>query len=161
MHEAHQVYRVWSSGSLFIWMHHASVFFSVFFNKNPPQSRDLSDSCLRDGASKSHQRVHKSRIQIAAAAVVKPLCFFILMENSKKNKKELRINQSSYPSDTHCVVLQHSIMRITFTISPLWFCWCAWFIYDVSHLQFILLLFPLTLYGFCTDVRIYAAIGCV
>ena len=43
--------------------------------------------------------------------------FFILME--QQNKKELRINQSLYPSDTHCVV-QHSIMRITFTISPLW-----------------------------------------
>lgn len=55
---------------------------------------------LRDGAAKSHQRVHKSPIQIAAAAAVKALYYYIFYFRNKKREGALRINQSSYPSDT-------------------------------------------------------------
>ena len=128
------------------------LFFVFFFNKNPPQSRDLSDSCLRDGASKSHQRVHKSRIQIAAA-VVKPLFLFYTNGTAKQKGAS---NQSILISVRHtlcCTAFNNAYYIYNFP--PVALCWCAWFIYDVSHLQFILslLLFPLTLYGFCA-VRI-------
>jgi len=71
----------------------------VFFSINKIQkSRDPSDRWLRDGATKSHQRVHKSRIQIAAA--VKALHLLFSGGGQKKEREPESINRHIRP--THC-----------------------------------------------------------